>query len=39
LHRWTYDLQGRLIGAPHFEQDPCLNLRNYPVQNWQGLVV
>jgi choline monooxygenase len=38
LHRWTYDLHGRLVGAPHFEQDPCLNLRNYPVQNWQGLL-
>ena len=38
LHRWTYDLQGQLLGAPHFEQDPCLNLRNYPVQNWKGLL-
>ena len=26
LHRWTYDLQGQLIGAPHFADDPCLNL-------------
>ena len=38
LHRWTYDLHGRLVGAPHFPQDPCLNLRNYPLQNWQGLL-
>ena len=38
LHRWTYDLHGRLVGAPHFEQDPCLNLRNYPLQNWNGLL-
>jgi len=38
LHRWTYDLHGRLVGAPHFEQDPCVNLRNYPVQNWHGLL-
>jgi phenylpropionate dioxygenase-like ring-hydroxylating dioxygenase large terminal subunit len=38
LHRWTYDLHGQLLGAPHFEQDPCLNLRNYPVQNWHGLL-
>lgn len=38
LHRWTYDTQGRLIGAPHFEQDPCLNLNNYPLQQWNGLV-
>ena len=38
LHRWTYDLHGRLIGAPHFDCDPGLNLRNYPLQNWQGLL-
>ena len=38
LHRWTYDLKGKLIGAPHFEQDPCLNLANYPLQAWNGLL-
>ena len=38
LHRWTYSVQGELVGAPHFDQDPCLNLRNYPVQSWNGLV-
>jgi choline monooxygenase len=38
LHRWTYDLHGSLIGAPHFERDPCLNLRNYPLQRWNGLL-
>ncbi|WP_418319294.1 aromatic ring-hydroxylating oxygenase subunit alpha [Piscinibacter sakaiensis] len=38
LHRWTYDLQGQLVGAPHFADDPCLNLRNYPVQTWNGMV-
>jgi choline monooxygenase len=38
LHRWTYDLHGQLVGAPHFESDPCLNLRNYPLQNWNGLL-
>ncbi len=38
LHRWTYDLHGRLLGAPHFPEDPCLNLRNYPTQTWNGLV-
>jgi phenylpropionate dioxygenase-like ring-hydroxylating dioxygenase large terminal subunit len=38
LHRWTYSVQGELVGAPHFAQDPCLNLRNYPVQSWSGLV-
>jgi choline monooxygenase len=38
LHRWTYDLNGALVGAPHFAEDPCLNLKNYPVQRWNGLV-
>jgi phenylpropionate dioxygenase-like ring-hydroxylating dioxygenase large terminal subunit len=38
LHRWTYDLQGQLIGAPHFQHDPCLNLRNYALQQWNGLL-
>ncbi|HEU5296995.1 MAG TPA: aromatic ring-hydroxylating dioxygenase subunit alpha [Burkholderiaceae bacterium] len=38
LHRWTYDLHGRLVGAPHFDRDPCLNLRNYPLQRWNGLL-
>jgi len=38
LHRWTYDLRGKLLGAPHFVEDPCLNLRNYPVRNWNGLI-
>jgi choline monooxygenase len=38
LHRWTYALDGELVGAPHFAEDPCLNLRNFPVQTWNGLV-
>ncbi len=38
LHRWTYDLHGSLLGAPHFDHDPCLNLNNYRVQTWNGLV-
>ena len=38
LHRWTYDLHGALVGAPHFAQDPCLNLRNYPLQRWNGML-
>ena len=38
LHRWTYDLKGELIGAPHFENDPCLNLNNYKLREWNGLL-
>lgn len=38
LHRWTYDLQGDLMGAPHFSEKPCLNLTTTPLQNWNGLL-
>jgi choline monooxygenase len=38
LHRWTYDLKGELIGAPHFGDTPCLNLSKTPLQNWNGLL-
>jgi phenylpropionate dioxygenase-like ring-hydroxylating dioxygenase large terminal subunit len=38
LHRWTYSPGGQLLGAPHFAEDPCLNLRNYPLQEWNGLL-
>ena len=38
LHRWTYDLTGELLGAPHFPQTPCLNLGSTPLVNWNGLL-
>jgi phenylpropionate dioxygenase-like ring-hydroxylating dioxygenase large terminal subunit len=43
LHRWTYSASGSqptgtLVGAPHFERDPCLPLRNYPLAEWNGLL-
>ena len=38
LHRWTYDLKGDLIGAPHFVETPCVHLSNTPLQNWNGLL-
>ena len=38
LHRWTYDLQGQLIGAPHFPENPCLHLPRSPLQEFQGLL-
>ena len=47
LHRWTYSggggggggaKAGSLLGAPHFAKDPCLNLNNYPLQQWNGLL-
>jgi choline monooxygenase len=47
LHRWTYSgahsgtggsRSGTLLGAPHFANDPCLDLANYPLQAWNGLL-
>lgn len=38
LHRWTYSPKGELLGAPHFQQDPCLNLNNYKLREWNGLL-
>ncbi len=38
LHRWTYGLDGRLLGAPHFPGNPCLDLGTTPLQNWHGLL-
>ena len=38
LHRWTYGLDGRLIGAPHFDSDPCVALRKYPLTRWNGML-
>ncbi|MGL1834531.1 aromatic ring-hydroxylating oxygenase subunit alpha [Rhodocyclaceae bacterium SMB388] len=38
VHRWTYDQQGKLLGAPHFAENPCLNLRRDALESWQGLL-
>lgn len=38
LHRWSYDLQGRQQAAPHFPENPRLNLDTRPLQNWNGLL-
>ena len=38
LHRWTYSPSGELLGAPHFAHDPCLNLNNYKLREWNGLL-
>jgi len=38
IHRWTYDLKGELLGAPHFADKPCLNLGRSPLTNWNGLL-
>src|SRR5512139_2026035 len=38
VHRWTYDLEGRLMGAPGFETNPEMPLKSTPLSSWQGLL-
>ena len=38
VHRWTYNNEGRLLGAPYFGTNPCLDLHKVPVQRWNGLM-
>lgn len=38
LHRWTYALDGRLLGAPHFSGNPCLDLARSTLESWNGLL-
>jgi choline monooxygenase len=38
LHRWTYDGEGKLLGAPHFTQQPCLDLPRKKLQKWNGML-
>lgn len=38
VHRWTYENDGSLIGAPHFPQNPCLNLGRQKLESWNGLL-
>ncbi|MBL8481175.1 MAG: aromatic ring-hydroxylating dioxygenase subunit alpha [Rhodocyclaceae bacterium] len=38
IHRWTYDTGGKLLGAPHFPDNPCLHLNKRALKNWQGML-
>jgi choline monooxygenase len=38
LHRWTYNLEGKLLGAPHFPGNPCLDLPRQPLRKWNGML-
>ena len=38
LHRWTYSPKGQLLGAPHFAHDPCMDLNQYKLREWNGLL-
>src|SRR5690606_14380574 len=38
IHRWTYAMDGKLLGAPHFSKNPCLNLGKTALQHWNGMI-
>jgi phenylpropionate dioxygenase-like ring-hydroxylating dioxygenase large terminal subunit len=38
VHRWTYDLKGELLGAPHFPRTPCLKLASTALKGWNGML-
>jgi choline monooxygenase len=38
LHLWSYRLNGQLLKAPHYPEQPCLALASRPVRNWNGLL-
>jgi choline monooxygenase len=38
LHRWTYDLNGKLLGAPEFAATPDMPLPCVQPQSWHGLL-
>jgi choline monooxygenase len=38
LHRWTYDLNGKLLGATDFDVTPDCSLPSTPLTRWNGLL-
>lgn len=38
VHNWTYDTNGKLLKAPLFDSKPDLNLKEFPLQNFNGLL-
>src|SRR4051812_10227428 len=36
VHNWAYDLDGCQVAAPHFEQNPCLDLDRHELTEWNG---
>lgn len=38
VHRWTYSVQGELLGAPQFPETPCMNLQRFTLKNCHGLL-
>ena len=39
IHRWSYALDGRQLGAPRFAQLPDLGLPSTPFLDWRGFIM
>jgi len=38
IHHWAYDLNGCQVAAPHFPDNPGLDLERTPLIDWNGLL-
>jgi choline monooxygenase len=38
VHNWAYDLNGRQVAAPHFAENPCLDLERTELRDWNGML-
>jgi phenylpropionate dioxygenase-like ring-hydroxylating dioxygenase large terminal subunit len=38
VHNWAYDLNGRQLAAPHFDENPCLDLERTDLAEWNGFL-
>lgn len=38
VHNWAYDLNGRQLAAPHFSENPCLDLERTELKDWNGFL-
>lgn len=38
VHNWAYDLEGCQVAAPHFPENPCLDLERTELAEWNGLL-
>jgi phenylpropionate dioxygenase-like ring-hydroxylating dioxygenase large terminal subunit len=38
MHRWSYDLSGKLLKAPFYPETPCLALAERPLTQWSGIL-
>jgi phenylpropionate dioxygenase-like ring-hydroxylating dioxygenase large terminal subunit len=38
VHNWAYDLDGCQVAAPHFPENPCMDLERTELAEWNGML-